>query len=50
LGIIVDLTHAAASKLDMMRAGRVQVKVEVLEWGGAKGKAKGKQTELASNS
>jgi rare lipoprotein A len=48
LGIIIDLTHAAASKLDMIRDGRVKVKVEVLEWGGSKGK--GKEKELIAKS
>jgi rare lipoprotein A len=33
LGIIIDLTRAAASKLDMLKDGRVKVKVEVLKWG-----------------
>jgi rare lipoprotein A len=40
LGIIIDLTRAAASKLDMLRDGRVKVKVEVLEWGTRKQKGK----------
>jgi rare lipoprotein A len=50
LGIIIDLTHAAASKLDMMRDGRVKVKVEVLEWGGKKGKENEKEKELIAKS
>lgn len=33
LGIIIDLTRAAASKLDMISAGRSKVTLEVLEWG-----------------
>jgi rare lipoprotein A len=33
LGIIIDLTRAAASKLDMLKDGRAKVKVEVLKWG-----------------
>lgn len=33
LGIIIDLTRAAASELDMIKDGRVKVKVEVLHWG-----------------
>jgi rare lipoprotein A len=33
LGIVIDLTRAAASDLDMLRDGRTKVKLEVLEWG-----------------
>ena len=33
LGIIIDLTRTAASKLDMINAGRSKVTLEVLEWG-----------------
>lgn len=33
LGIIIDLTRAAASEVDMLKDGRVKVKVEVLKWG-----------------
>lgn len=32
-GVIIDLSGAAATTLGMIRDGRVQVKVEVLEWG-----------------
>lgn len=32
-GVIIDLSEAAAEKLDMVDAGRAQVKVEVLQWG-----------------
>lgn len=32
-GVIIDLSGAAAEKLGMIVEGRVQVKVEVLEWG-----------------
>ena len=32
-GVIIDLSHRAARELDMMRAGRARVSVEVLEWG-----------------
>ncbi|MES2626035.1 MAG: septal ring lytic transglycosylase RlpA family protein, partial [Pseudomonadota bacterium] len=32
-GVIIDLSGAAAEKLGMIIDGRVQVKVEVLEWG-----------------
>ncbi len=38
LGIIIDLTRAAASKLDMIKDGRSKVTVEVLEWGTKKQK------------
>jgi hypothetical protein len=31
---IVDLSHSAAAELDMIRAGRAAVRVEVLRWGG----------------
>lgn len=30
---IIDLTHAAAQEIDMVRDGLVRVKVEVIEWG-----------------
>ena len=30
---IIDLTYAAAKEIDMVRAGLVRVRVEVLEWG-----------------
>ena len=30
---IIDLTQRAASKLDMLRAGKMRVTVQVLEWG-----------------
>jgi rare lipoprotein A len=33
LGIVIDLTRAAAADLDMLRDGRTKVKLEVLEWG-----------------
>jgi rare lipoprotein A len=36
LGIVIDLTRAAASELDMIKAGRTKVKVEVLSWGSRK--------------
>jgi len=32
-GVIIDLSGAAAEKLGMIIEGRVQVKVEVLDWG-----------------
>jgi rare lipoprotein A len=32
-GVIIDLSGAAAEKLGMIQDGRVQVKVEVLDWG-----------------
>lgn len=32
-GVIIDLSQSAASQLDMIRAGRAHVSVEVLEWG-----------------
>jgi rare lipoprotein A len=32
-GVIIDLSGAAAKALDMLEAGRVRVKVEVLYWG-----------------
>lgn len=32
-GVIIDLSKGAASKINMVSEGRVQVKVEVLEWG-----------------
>jgi rare lipoprotein A len=32
-GVIIDLSGAAAKQLDMMEAGRVRVKVEVIYWG-----------------
>jgi len=32
-GVIIDLSGAAARQLDMLVEGRVQVKVEVLDWG-----------------
>jgi rare lipoprotein A len=32
-GVIIDLSGAAAEKLGMIVEGRVQVKVEVLDWG-----------------
>lgn len=35
---IIDLTHKAASQLDMLSAGKMRVTVQVLEWG--KGGAK----------
>ncbi|HYH41489.1 MAG TPA: hypothetical protein VD867_05875, partial [Burkholderiales bacterium] len=35
---IIDLTHKAASQLDMITAGKTRVTVQVLEWG--KGGAK----------
>lgn len=38
LGIIIDFTRAAASKLDMLKDGRAKVTVEVLEWGKQKQK------------
>ena len=37
-GIIIDLTRAAASRLDMIKDGRAKVKVEVLAWGTRKQK------------
>ena len=30
---IIDLSYAAAQEIDMVRAGLVRVRVEVLEWG-----------------
>jgi rare lipoprotein A len=30
---IIDLSYAAAKEIDMVRAGLVRVRVEVLEWG-----------------
>lgn len=36
-GFIIDLSRAAARELDFIRAGIVRVRVEVLEWGGARG-------------
>ncbi len=32
-GVIIDLSGAAAERLGMIQDGRVQVKVEVLDWG-----------------
>ena len=32
-GVIIDLSQAAAEKLGMVKDGRTQVRVEVLEWG-----------------
>lgn len=32
-GVIIDLSKGAAEKLGMVQDGRVQVKVEVLQWG-----------------
>ncbi len=32
-GVIIDLSKAAANKLDMIKDGRAQVRTEVLEWG-----------------
>jgi rare lipoprotein A len=32
-GAIIDLSRAAATKLEMIRDGQVEVRVEVLEWG-----------------
>jgi rare lipoprotein A len=32
-GVIIDLSQSAAKKLGMMKDGKVQVRVEVLEWG-----------------
>ena len=32
-GVIIDLSKAAANKLDMIKDGRVKVRTEVLEWG-----------------
>lgn len=32
-GVIIDLSHGAAEELDFLRAGRVRVKLEILEWG-----------------
>jgi rare lipoprotein A len=32
-GVIIDLSKGAAEKLGMVKEGRVQVKVEVLQWG-----------------
>lgn len=32
-GVIIDLSGAAAEKLGMLEDGRIQVKVEVLDWG-----------------
>lgn len=32
-GVIIDVSGAAAQQLDMMEAGRVRVKVEVIYWG-----------------
>lgn len=35
-GVIIDLSRAAATKLEMRKDGRVRVRVEVLEWGDEK--------------
>ena len=32
-GVIIDLSRAAAERLDFVRAGRTRVRVEVLRWG-----------------
>jgi rare lipoprotein A len=32
-GVIIDLSQAAAERLDMKKEGRVRVRVNVLEWG-----------------
>lgn len=32
-GVIIDVSRAAAKKLNMIEDGRVNIKVEVLEWG-----------------
>ena len=32
-GVIIDLSEGAATELEMLKDGRVRVKVEVLEWG-----------------
>ena len=32
-GVIIDLSHAAAERLGMLQDGRIQVRVEVIEWG-----------------
>ncbi len=32
-GVIIDLSKGAAEKLGMVKEGRIQVKVEVLQWG-----------------
>ena len=33
-GVIIDVSRAAAQRLDFLTAGRTRVRVEVLEWGG----------------
>ena len=33
-GVIIDVSRAAAQRLDFITAGRTRVRVEVLEWGG----------------
>jgi rare lipoprotein A len=35
-GIIIDLSHAAAEKLGMIRQGKARVRLEVLKWGRSK--------------
>ena len=35
-GVIIDLSHSAASTIGIIRAGRGRVSVEVLEWGSAR--------------
>lgn len=32
-GIVIDLSHAAAQQLDIIRAGVARVSIEVVEWG-----------------
>jgi rare lipoprotein A len=36
-GLIIDLSRAAASELDFIRAGIVRVRIEVLKWGRGRG-------------
>lgn len=38
-GIIIDLSKGAASKINMIAAGRAKVRVDVLEWGQGTGDA-----------
>jgi rare lipoprotein A len=32
-GVIIDVSYGAASALNFVRAGRTQVRIEVLRWG-----------------
>jgi rare lipoprotein A len=40
-GVIIDVSHAVARKLQFLRKGRTRVRLEVLKWGG-KGRGEGR--------